>query len=154
MNTGDWIFYYGTQMINWLNPLVAIIGLCIALRAFLRSRKCGYLVVAVYFLLTVFTLLAMPSINRAMRAHRAPEVSAQTQQTIDAADKQAGDQTIVPADHPVVTAKRHVRFPFGQIILVIGLWLLARHEPKSPAKPKNYSTAMPDSQIPPNKNIS
>jgi arginine exporter protein ArgO len=62
MNTGDWMFYYGTRAVEWLNPIVYLVGLGIAVWAFRHCHKWGYLVVAAYFALVVFSLLAMPSI--------------------------------------------------------------------------------------------
>ena len=149
MNPGDWIFFYGTGAVNWLNPLVEIIGLWIAVWAFWRCRKPGYLVIALYFILAVFSLLAMPSINRAIRARRAPDVSAQTQQKIDAAVSQTVNQVQAQEGHPVLTAKRDVRFPVGPIVLVGGLWLLASREPQCRSEKVNEPTRLPNDEQPP-----
>jgi hypothetical protein len=102
-----------------------IIGLGIADWAFYRSRKWGYLVVALYFAL----LLVSPLTNRVMGAQRSPDVSAQTQQKIDAAVQQAVNQVLAQEGRPVITSTRNRHFPLGSILLVIGLWLLARREP-------------------------
>jgi hypothetical protein len=149
MNTGDWIFYYATQAIEWLNPVVYLVGLVVAVWAFRRCRKLGYLVVAVYFALSAFTLLAMPSINRAIRAHRPPDYSAQTQQKIDAAVQDAIHKVLAEEGRPYgVPAKRTVRFPFGPIVLVAGLWLLAKREPQNPAKLVTDDTNTPNDKQP------
>jgi hypothetical protein len=133
MTTGDSIFHYTTQAIEWLNPIVYLFGLGIALWAFRRCRRWGYLVVAVYFALCVFSLLAMPSINRAIRAREAPDYDAQTRQKIDAAVQQAVDKVLAEEGRPHgVPAKRTVHFPFGPILLVVGLWFLARGETHRP----------------------
>ena len=110
------------------NPLVQIIGLGIAVWAFLRSRKRGYLVVAIYFTLAVFSLLVLPPINRVIRAHHPPDVSEQTEQKINAAEEEAGNKVLADEGHPVLIAKQNVRFPFGSVILVFGSWLVARRE--------------------------
>ena len=149
MNTGDWIFYYATQAVEWLNPVVYLVGLGIAIWAFRRCRKCGYLVVAIYFALCVFTSLAMPSINRAIRSHQAPDYDAQTRQKVDAAVQQAVDKVLAEAGRPHgVPAKRTVHFAFGQIILVAGLWLLAKREPKNTAEQVTEDTNTPNDKQP------
>ena len=149
MNTGDWIFYYATRAIEWLNPVVYLVGLVIAVWAFRRCCKCGYLVVAVYFALSAFTLLAMPSINRAIRAHQAPDYDAQTRQKIDAAVHDAIYKVLAEEGRPYgVPARRTVRFPFGPTILVAGLWLLAKREPKNPAEQATEDTNTPNDKQP------
>jgi hypothetical protein len=149
MNTGDWIFYYATQAVEWLTPLVYLVGLGIAIWAFRRCRKCGYLVIAIYFALCIFMVLVMPSINRAMRAHRQPDYSAETRQKIDAAVQDATRKVLAEAGHPEgITSKRTIHFPFGSILLVVGLWLLAKGEPQSPAAPVTDTTNTPNDKQP------
>jgi|ERR1035441_3277016 hypothetical protein len=133
MTTGDSIFYYAFKAVEWLNPVVYLIGLCVAVWAFRRCRKWGYLVVATYFVFALFSLLAMPSINRAIRAHRPPDYSAQTQQKIDAAVQEAVHKVLVEEGRPEgIPQRRTVGIPFGQILLVLGLWLVARRETHRP----------------------
>ena len=144
MTDGDSMFFYATQVVEWLNTLVYLFGLGIALWAFRRCRRLGYLVVAVYFAFCVFSLLAMPSINRMIRAHQAPDYDAQTQQKIDAAVQQAVDKVLAEAGRPHgVPAKRTVHFPFGPILLVFGLWCLARGETHRPTCAAPISSASP-----------
>lgn len=136
MNLNDihepsWIFSFLFEAIKWLYPIVLILGLVIAVSAFSRCRKRGYLVIALYFALCVFSQFAMPSINREIQAHRKPDISEQTQQKIDAAVKQAVDKVYAEEGHPVMLAKKTVYFPFGPIILAAGLWLIARREPQN-----------------------
>jgi hypothetical protein len=150
MNTGDWIYYYLTQSVEWLNPIVYLVGFGIAVWAFRRCRKCGYLVVAVYFALSVFTLLAMPSINRAIRTNRPPDYSTQTQQKINAAVQEAINKVLAEEGRPHgVPQKRTIHFPFGPIILVAGLWLLARREPQNPAEQVTGTTTTSNEKQPP-----
>jgi hypothetical protein len=79
---GDWIFY-AVGATKWLNTAVFLVGLGIAVWAFLRCHKWGYLLMAFYFALVLFSLLVMPSINRAIAAHRPPDISEETQKKID-----------------------------------------------------------------------
>jgi hypothetical protein len=128
MTTSDSMLYYGSKALEWLNPAILLVGLGIATWAFYRCRKRGYLVLAFYFALAAFELLAMPSINRTIRAHRPPEISEQTQQKIDAAVREAIHKVLVEEglSYPPIT--RNISFPLGQIFLVAGLWLLAKRE--------------------------
>src|SRR5690349_9804135 len=114
MTTGDWIFSYAVKAIEWLNPIIYFVGLCIAAWAFLRCRKCGYLVIAAYFALAVFSLVVWPPIGHAIRAHRPPDISAQTQQKIDAAVQEAVHKVLVEEGHPEgIPQRRNVRSLFG-----------------------------------------
>ncbi len=133
MTIGDSIFYYSGKIVEWLNPIVYFVGLCISVWAFRRCRKWGYLVVASYFALAVFWLVAWPPIDRAVRAHRPPDISAQTQQKIDAAVREAIHKVLVEEGHPEgIPGRLNVRIPLGPILLVVGLWLVARREAHRP----------------------
>jgi len=135
----DSVFYYFIKTVEWLKPAVYLAGLCIAVWAFLRCRKCGYLVMAAYFALVVFWLVAWPPIDRAIRAHRPPDISAPTQQRIDAAVQDAISKVLIQEGHPEgLPARRTIHFPFGPILLVVGLWLVARreiHRPDTASEP-------------------
>jgi hypothetical protein len=129
MTINDSIICYSTRVIDWLNPAVYILGLCIAVWAFIRCRKRGYLVVAFYFALVVFQLFTWPAMSRAIRAHRAPDISSQTQEKINAAIQNAIHKILVEEGHPEGIPMPHtVICPFGPILLVVGLWLVARRE--------------------------
>lgn len=133
MTAGDWIFDYSMKAVEWLNPLVYFVGLCVAVWAFRRCRKRGYLVLAAYFALVVLWLVVWLPINRAIRVHHPPDISAQTQQKIDAAVQEAIHKVFVEEGHPEgIPPTRIISFPFGPILLVVGLWLVARCEAYRP----------------------
>jgi hypothetical protein len=126
---------------HWLKPIVYSVGLGVAIWGYLRCRKCGYLVFAVYFALVLFSLLVMPSINRAIRAHRPPDVSEEAQRRMDAAVQQAIAKVNAEEGHPVAAEKR-INLEIGPIVLVIALWLVARKEPQvNHANPSSPPTA-------------
>jgi hypothetical protein len=135
MNPNDipeagWVLQFLVGAAGWLNTVVYLVGLAIAVWAFLRCRKCGYLVIAAYFALT----LLVPTINW-LRVHRPPDASEQMQQKIDAAVQEAIDKVLVEEGHPEGIARTHkIRISFSSILLVVGLWLVARHEPRRPDK--------------------
>ena len=115
--------------IDWLNPIVYIAGLAVAVWAFRCCRRWGYLVVGFYFLLVLFTLFAMPSIHRAIQSRNAPNLSEQTEQKISAAVQQAIDRVLEEEGQRYAPPqKQTVHFPFGPLVLVIGLWLIAKRD--------------------------
>ena len=123
--------------VDWLKPIVLIVGLVIAIWAFRRCRKWGYLLVGFHFASYAFMLLAMPSINRAIAAHRAPDYDAQVEKKINAAIREAVDKVLAEEGRPYgVPARRKLHFPMGEMILVAGLWLLAKREPCNPVTAK------------------
>jgi len=122
------IMHYLFKAIDCLNPLVHIIGLGIAIWAFRRSFKRGYLVVAVYFALSVFALVAMPHINRALAERRAPDISTETREKMNKAINEAVERVLEEEGHPPIAHQIKLRFPIGPILLVLGLWLVARRE--------------------------
>ena len=78
----------------------------------------------------------MPHINRAFRAHRAPTLSEQTQRKIEEAQRQAIERVLEQEGHPPPTpVRRTIYFPFGPIVLVVGLWLVAKGEPRKQFSP-------------------
>jgi hypothetical protein len=115
--------------IDWLNPIVYVAGLAVAVWAFRYCRRWGYLVVGFYFVLGLFALFAMPTIRRAIQARNAPSLSEQTQQKIDAAVRQAIDRVLEEEGQLYAPPqKQTVNFPFGPLVLVTGLWLIAKRD--------------------------
>ena len=138
MTAADWTFYCATQFFNWLGPALHIVGSCVAVWAFQKSRKSGYLLMAVYFGLVIFIPLVVPHINRAIRAHHEADSSEQQRQKLDQAFNEAvrkvtGDENWHP--HPY-SISWHLNL--DTVLLVTGLWLLARREPSNTsAQPAN-----------------
>ena len=120
--------YYLCRAIEWLNPVIHLVGLGIAAWAFFRCRKRGYVLVAIYFALASWTLLGMPSLNRMIAGRRAPDVSEQTRQKMNQAVREATERVLAEAGNPPIAAQWRIDFPLGPILLVTGLWLVARRE--------------------------
>jgi hypothetical protein len=118
--------------IQWLNPIVHALGLGISVWAYRKSRKNGYIVTAAYFALAVFSLVIMPSVNRTISAHRKPDVSMETEMKLRAAIRETNDKVLAESGHPVMAARQNIYFPFGPILLVAGLWLIAKKEKEAP----------------------
>lgn len=115
--------------IDWLNPIVYVAGVAVAVWGFRYCRRWGYLVVGFYFVLGLFALFAMPTIRRAIQARNEPSLSEQTTQKIDAAVRQAIDRVLEEEGQSYAPPqKQTVRFPFGPLVLVVGLWLIARRD--------------------------
>lgn len=114
--------------LGWLDPFVHVLGLVLMAWAFWRSGKRGYLVVGCYFLLVLLSPLAMPVVREAIDRWSGPNLSAHTQAKMDAAIRQAVDRVLAEAGHSVMTAQSNVTIPVGPMLLVGGLWLVARRE--------------------------
>jgi len=121
--------HYILQAFDWLEPLTFALGAVISFWALRRCRKVGYLVVAIYFCLAVFSLVALPRIKAEMRARQTPTQSEETQRKINAAVSEAIDRVMREEGAQPGAGERSIRFPFGALVLVLGVWLLARREP-------------------------
>jgi hypothetical protein len=117
MTIGDWTFYYATEAAKWLNTVVYLVGLGIALWAFLRCRRRGYFVVALFFALVLFAWHVWPPISHAIYVHRTPIEVQQTDEV------QARERHSTPAPY-------RIDIQIAPMVLVFGLWLLARREPE------------------------
>ena len=122
------------EAIHWLSPIVHAIGLGIALWAYRKCQKKGYIVVAAYFALAVFSLVIMPPINHAISAQRKPDVSEETEKKLRAALHETTDRILAESGQPAMAAQQNIDFPLGPILLVIGLWLVAKEEKETPNK--------------------
>jgi len=141
MRPSDWAFYIGIKAIEWLNPLVHIIGLAVSIWAYRASRRPGYLVVAAYFALATFTLTVSPAISRARhRAWQAKHELTPEQHEAYWHEYSALDKKYYPLGHG--PSHLNINFPFGPILLVAGLWLIARREPRI-AEPNAGGNAAP-----------
>jgi hypothetical protein len=74
----------------------------------------------------------LPPLNRAYREYQAPHYSQQTQNEIQTAVDQAIKKVIAEKGFHPQPVIRNIYFPFGSILLVAGLWLVARREPHRP----------------------
>ena len=125
------------HLLRWLSPLSYTAGCCVALWAFWKCRKEGYLILAAYFALAVFYFVALPPINRAMAAHRKPDISIETEKKLNAAIHEATQRVLAEAGVDRLPAVVHTNISFdGTLVLVIGLWLVAWKE----TKPQNQAS--------------
>jgi len=122
--------HYIFQALDWLEPLTFAVGAVVGFWAFRRCRKIGYLVVAIYFCLVLFALLALPRIKAELRTRATPTQSEETQRKIATAINEAVDRVLKEEGTLPPAAPRELRLPFGPLFLVLGIWLLARREPR------------------------
>ena len=133
MTVSDWAFYIFTRAIGLLNSLIYVAGLAVSVWAFWRSRKVGYVLVAVCFLLILSSRFIVPAVNRAIarrwpaQSELSPEAQHQYMQ-----DLIALNQKYYPSGRAM---SLNLTFPLDQFILVLGLWLLAKHESRRITEP-------------------
>lgn len=139
--------HYVLQALDWLEPLTFALGAGISFCAFRRCRKVGYLVVALYFCVAVFSLLVLPRIKAELHARRTPTQSEETQRKINAAVSEAIERGLSEEGAQSGAVERSIRFPLGPLLLVLGVWLLARRDARSSRSdvvsdtPKDETTA-------------
>jgi len=120
---------------NVLNVVLSIAGLAVCLWGYRRNRRAGYLVIAAAFVFGVVTVTVLPALINTLNARqrkawgeqhpRSPE-----EQKAFMEDSLAFTKRWYPAGTPpVVNVPRHIYFPVGGMLMVVGLWLLVWHEP-------------------------
>ncbi|NLB69903.1 MAG: hypothetical protein GX804_09550, partial [Lentisphaerae bacterium] len=128
MTVSDWFRYVVVNAIDWLPAIIYAIGLIVAILAYKWSRKRGYISIAVFFALAVYAYTLAPNVNRFL-------ARSYSQQTV-LADEQISEfnremEQLYEKYNPQPVAMNHnISFPLGLIILVAGLWSLARNERK------------------------
>jgi hypothetical protein len=118
------------EVVHWLNPLVYFVGVVVSAWGYRLSRKCGYLLVAGYFLLALLGVFIVPKLNRMIESRwdkqRQSEISPQAHEQF-MKEYSSLLQKYYPSDHSA-PATINLKFPFGPIVLVLGLWMLAKSE--------------------------
>ena len=142
MTIPDWFGYRALKAFLWLNPLVHVAGLAISVWAWRATRKTGYIVVALYFVLALLGK-SFPGVLRVVSgAPNAPALTTQQQQEYTR-EMTAVDKRYFPSGHPVAQT---VVFPLGPIVLVAGLWMLAKRDTKQQAQPTISTAGTPSDQ--------
>ena len=104
-----------------ITPVVYLVGIAVGIYGFWLSRKCGYLVIAAYFLVAAITPYVASEFNHGASQKRlSPQQDEQYKREIAAVY-----QKYFPVGAPATIC---IPFPLGAIILVSGLWLVARRE--------------------------
>lgn len=125
--------YYLYKIIPFIYPALYFSGLGITIWAYRVSRKYGYLIIAAYFFLALFSLFAMPFINRIFANRYIYNVKEVSKQEMNSEIDQEISQELQNDElgHKVsVPAIRQLYFQLGPIILVAGLWLVVKKEKK------------------------
>jgi hypothetical protein len=143
MTIPDWFGYRALKAILWLNPLVHVAGLAISVWAWRATRKTGYIVVALYFVLALLGK-SFPAVLRVVTGQPKGQAALTPQQQQEyTREMMALDKKYFPAGHPVAQT---VVFPLGPIVLVAGLWVLAKHDTKKQAQQTTSEVGTPSGQ--------
>jgi membrane protein YdbS with pleckstrin-like domain len=117
-------------LLSSINPVVHIVGLAIAVWAYVVTRRRGYILVTLYFLLAAISLTVIPAINRARYRRWQAEHSA----TSEAQEAYIREMKILEQKYPPPYAgfqKANIPIPLGAAILVAGIWVLASDSRKA-----------------------
>jgi len=106
-------------------PLVLFLGLIAAILGFVRSKKPGYVVVATYFLLAFLSLTVGP---RLYKLYGDKTITPDTQKRINEATEKAYREAIVGSNYIPYADTANIALPLGNLLLVFGIWLLAKKE--------------------------
>ncbi|HUI07330.1 MAG TPA: hypothetical protein VL486_10040 [Verrucomicrobiae bacterium] len=139
MQIPDWLGYKALRVFLLLNPLIYVAGLAISIWAWRATRKTGYIIVALYFVLAVLGKSFLPFLRVTSDSPRTVALTPQQQQEYTR-EMTATDKRYFPAGHPVT---RTVVFPLGSLVLVAGLWVLAKRDVKHHAELTTSTTAAP-----------
>jgi hypothetical protein len=130
MTLPDSAFDFSLKAVHWLNPIVYMVGAAIGTWAYRRSRKIGYVVVAAYFVLMLVTVSILPVVNSMIESHwdteRSAELSPQAHRQFVNEYTALLQKYYPPGQQSPATI--HLNLPIGPIILVAGVWLLARRD--------------------------
>jgi len=135
-------FYYVSLAFSWLTPIIYLAGLGLSVWAFRRSRKKGYLAVGAYFAFCVYSIVATRAINHTTYEKICCRCYSEIHNTAMQGDVNELDpepesdsiddvqeEPLEPIEPmPFVIPVRTINFPFGPMLLVLGLWLIARRE--------------------------
>ena len=104
--------------------IIYLLGLVISVRAFLRCRKRAYLLIGAWFTLCVLPVMVYPFIMRPTERVKAPIELAEDNDELTSVTSENGGHGIVPYYLLAMTVINLL----SPILLVSGLWLLARRE--------------------------
>ena len=142
MTIPDWIGYKALKAFVLLNPLLHVAGLAISVWAWRATRKTGYILVALYFVLVLLGKGLLGVLRVTSGSPNAPALTAQQQQAYTQ-ELTAVDKRYYPVGHSVTQT---VVFPLGSIVLVAGLWILAKRDVKQTVQQTTAGQAAPSDQ--------
>ena len=126
MTVPDWLGYKVAKGLLWLNPITHVVGLAIAIWAWYVTRKTGYIVIALFFLLVVLGK-SSPGVVRVVYGPSKAQLPNPQQAQEYTQQATALDKRYFPAGHPQLQS---IPFPLGPIVLVAGLWVLVKRDMK------------------------
>ena len=134
MTLSDWFINIGIKVNPWLTPIVFFIGLAVCARTYWMSKKPGYLVIAAFFLFAICVQNLLPMINNARyQAWKKPQKLSHETQRAFMKEYVALEEKYYPSGSPPDSI--HIAFPFGPILLVTGVWMIGRREPRKNTEP-------------------
>jgi len=130
-----WHLYH---ILKLLDPIVYFVGLVVALWGFRKSNKKGYLVISGFFVLGLFSILAMPTINKAQKQRSSKTLPPGKLEAMIRELNAVHERYYPPGKAPVVNII-NVNFSLGSSFVVAGVWMLARKEEEPESRPPENS---------------
>jgi len=113
------IYYVGLLLLL----IIYLLGLVVSVRAFLRCRKRGYLLIGAWFAFAVFQMTVLPAIMHQREQVKAPVEHVEDKNELVGVASENNVRNIV-LYHSVMSVVNG----FSLVLLVSGLWLIARRE--------------------------
>jgi hypothetical protein len=138
------------HIMKLLNPAIHAAGVVVCIWAFMKCRKGGYLLVGSYYFLVVCNLILAPSINQAIQEYqhrRKPERALSKEAQQQYGQELAALHAKYFPESPGPGIESRISYPIGPIILLLGVWFLARHESKSVTSPGTDPNSRPSPQL-------
>ena len=96
-------------LIDGLNYVLFVLGIIICISAFRRRNNKGFIIIAVYFILSFATM----GIGRVLQAKYKNQMPVQTQES-----QATGDEV------PVSVEVKNISLPIMPVVLIAGIWML------------------------------
>jgi hypothetical protein len=106
---------------GWLNPLIYLAGIAAAFRGYARSKKAGYLLLLIFFLLAFGALTVG---TRVYGLYQDKTLTSTVQDRINKAYREA----VAGSGYVPYADTRTVAIPLANLLLLTGVWLLGGKE--------------------------
>jgi hypothetical protein len=103
-------------LIDALNYVLFVLGIIICINAFRRRNNKGFIVIAIYFIVSFATM----GIGRVLQAKYKNQMPVQTQES-----PAIGDEV------PVAGETKNISLPIRPAILIVGIWMLGKDKSRN-----------------------
>ena len=114
------------RLFEILWPITYLAGFLVSVKYFRKHGRVVFFLLLMYFGLGLYSCTLAKSANRFLMSRTATEIKPETLEMLEAYQK---DLDVLHVKYPEIapgTVVKHVSFPFGQILLVVTLFLIGQ----------------------------